>query len=211
MRVAELAAKSKTVSEERGRQLHADVHETPPDVVTVATVDRAIHPAVVVVTITVAGVVVRISIAIAVVGISGGRADERASREPRPPPAPPAAAPPAAIPVPTIRAPAPARVSPTAARAAAAPSAAPAAAAPTAAPAEAAHAAMKAAEAAAKPAMTKLGVGGSRRQTEGRRHCQRRQSGDNLLGNRVTHVPPPKTLGLSRGLGRGHVAPDAAA
>ena len=26
----------------RGRQLHADVHETPPDVVTVAIVDRAI-------------------------------------------------------------------------------------------------------------------------------------------------------------------------
>src|SRR5271166_1976924 len=122
----------------------ADVHQTPADVVTVAVVSSAIHPAAVVVAVT--GAVIWIPIPITIVGIRGSRDEERASRQTPPPPLISATAPPAAIIVPAIPAAiaaiAPARVSPTAAIAAAMPTAAPAAA------AEAAHAAVKAPETA---------------------------------------------------------------
>src|SRR5271166_4268540 len=122
----------------------ADVHQTPADVVTVAVVSSAIHPAAVVVAVT--GAVIWIPIPITIVGIRGGRAEERASRQTPPPPVISADAPPPAHIVPAIPAAiaaiAPARVSPTAAIAAAMPTAAPAAA------AEAAHAAVKAPETA---------------------------------------------------------------
>jgi hypothetical protein len=45
---------------------------------------------------------------------------------------------------------------------------------------------------------------GRRRKNDGRRHRQRRQPGENLSGNRTTHVPPLKPgPSLSRGLDQG--------